>query len=412
MGKTLLHKVWDAHTVRELPSGQTQLFVGLHLVHEVTSPQAFEMLRERGLTVRFPKRTFATVDHIVPTDLVQRPFVDDLAEEMMDAIEQNAAEFEIPLFNIDDQRQGVVHVIGPELGLTQPGMTIACGDSHTSTHGAFGAVAFGIGTSQVRDVLATQCLAMDPLKVRRIEVSGALSEGVYAKDVILHIIGLLGVNGGVGYGYEYGGSVIEAMSIEERMTVCNMSIEGGARVGYVNPDQTTYDYLNGRPHAPRNFGSAVEWWESMASDADAEYDDIVQIDGREIGPTVTWGITPGQSVGVDQALPELDAFADADRSTVEEAFDYMDFAPGQRIAGTKVDVAFIGSCTNGRLSDLREAARVASRAQGRSRRPRPRGAGVAPCRCGPRWPRPRVCTRSLRRPGSSGGGRVAPCAWR
>ena len=376
MGKTLLHKVWDAHTVRELPSGQTQLFVGLHLVHEVTSPQAFEMLRERGLTVRFPKRTFATVDHIVPTDLVQRPFVDDLAEEMMDAIEQNAAEFEIPLFNIDDQRQGVVHVIGPELGLTQPGMTIACGDSHTSTHGAFGAVAFGIGTSQVRDVLATQCLAMDPLKVRRIEVSGALSEGVYAKDVILHIIGLLGVNGGVGYGYEYGGSVIEAMSIEERMTVCNMSIEGGARVGYVNPDQTTYDYLNGRPHAPRNFGSAVEWWESMASDADAEYDDLVQIDGREIGPTVTWGITPGQSVGVDQALPELDAFADADRSTVEEAFDYMDFAPGQRIAGTKVDVAFIGSCTNGRLSDLRGGP-SRSRAQGSPRRPRPRGAWVA-----------------------------------
>ena len=359
MGKTLLHKVWDAHTVRELPSGQTQLFVGLHLVHEVTSPQAFEMLRERGLTVRFPKRTFATVDHIVPTDLVQRPFVDDLAEEMMDAIEQNAAEFEIPLFNIDDQRQGVVHVIGPELGLTQPGMTIACGDSHTSTHGAFGAVAFGIGTSQVRDVLATQCLAMDPLKVRRIEVSGALSEGVYAKDVILHVIGLLGVNGGVGYGYEYGGSVIESMSIEERMTVCNMSIEGGARVGYVNPDQTTYDYLNGRPHAPRNFGAAVEWWESMASDADAEYDDLVQIDGREIGPTVTWGITPGQSVGVDQVLPDLDAFADAERATVEEAFSYMDFAPGQRIAGTKVDVAFIGSCTNGRLSDLREAARVA-----------------------------------------------------
>ena len=359
MGKTLLHKVWDAHTVRELPSGQTQLFVGLHLVHEVTSPQAFEMLRERGLTVRFPKRTFATVDHIVPTDLVQRPFVDGLAEEMMDAIEQNAAEFEIPLFNIDDQRQGVVHVIGPELGLTQPGMTIACGDSHTSTHGAFGAVAFGIGTSQVRDVLATQCLAMDPLKVRRIEVSGALSEGVYAKDVILHVIGLLGVNGGVGYGYEYGGSVIEAMSIEERMTVCNMSIEGGARVGYVNPDQTTYDYLNGRPHAPRNFGAAVEWWESMASDADAEYDDLVQIDGREIGPTVTWGITPGQSVGIDQVLPDLDAFADAERATVEEAFSYMDFAPGQRIAGTKVDVAFIGSCTNGRLSDLREAARVA-----------------------------------------------------
>ena len=363
MGKTLLHKVWDQHTVRELPSGQTQLFIGLHLVHEVTSPQAFQMLRERGLTVRFPERTFATVDHIVPTDITARPFIDDLAEEMMDAIEKNAAEFAIPLFNIDDNRQGVVHVIGPEQGLTQPGMTIACGDSHTSTHGAFGAVAFGIGTSQVRDVLATQCLAMSPLKVRRIEVGGALSEGIYAKDVILHIIGLLGVNGGVGYGYEYAGSAIESMSVEERMTVCNMSIEGGARVGYVNPDQTTYDYIKGRPHAPADFDRAVEWWQAMASDADASYDDVVKIDGADIGPTVTWGITPGQSVAIDQALPDLGAFAEAERQTVQEAFDYMDFKPGQKIEGTRVDVAFIGSCTNGRLSDLREAARVA---QGRT----------------------------------------------
>ena len=363
MGKTLLHKVWDQHTVRELPSGQTQLFIGLHLVHEVTSPQAFQMLRERGLTVRFPERTFATVDHIVPTDITARPFIDDLAEEMMDAIEKNAAEFAIPLFNIDDNRQGVVHVIGPEQGLTQPGMTIACGDSHTSTHGAFGAVAFGIGTSQVRDVLATQCLAMSPLKVRRIEVGGALSEGIYAKDVILHIIGLLGVNGGVGYGYEYAGSAIESMSVEERMTVCNMSIEGGARVGYINPDQTTYDYIKGRPHAPADFDRAVEWWQAMASDADASYDDVVKIDGADIGPTVTWGITPGQSVAIDQALPDLGAFAEAERQTVQEAFDYMDFKPGQKIEGTRVDVAFIGSCTNGRLSDLREAARVA---QGRT----------------------------------------------
>ena len=359
MGKTLLHKVWDQHTVRELPSGQTQLFIGLHLVHEVTSPQAFQMLRERGLTVRFAERTFATVDHIVPTDITARPFIDDLAEEMMDAIEKNAAEFAIPLFNIDDNRQGVVHVIGPEQGLTQPGMTIACGDSHTSTHGAFGAVAFGIGTSQVRDVLATQCLAMSPLKVRRIEVGGALSEGIYAKDVILHIIGLLGVNGGVGYGYEYAGSAIESMSVEERMTVCNMSIEGGARVGYINPDQTTYDYIKGRPHAPADFDRAVEWWQAMASDADASYDDVVKIDGADIGPTVTWGITPGQSVAIDQALPDLGAFAEAERQTVQEAFDYMDFKPGQKIEGTRVDVAFIGSCTNGRLSDLREAARVA-----------------------------------------------------
>ncbi len=359
MGKTLLHKAWEQHTVRQLPSGQTQLFIGLHLVHEVTSPQAFQMLRERGLKVRMPERTFATVDHIVPTDLTERPFIDDLAEQMMVAIEQNASEFEIPLYNIDDKRQGVVHVIGPELGLTQPGMTIACGDSHTSTHGAFGAVAFGIGTSQVRDVLATQCLAMDQLKVRRIVVNGSLSEGIYAKDVILHIIGQLGVNGGVGYGYEYAGSVIEAMSIEERMTVCNMSIEGGARVGYVNPDQTTYDYIKGRPHAPKDFDRAVEWWDSMASDVDADYDDVVEINGADIGPTMTWGITPAQSVGIDQALPELGDYTDAERVVVQEAFDYMGFKPGQKLVGTKVDVAFIGSCTNGRLSDLREAAKVA-----------------------------------------------------
>ena len=361
MAQTLLHKVWEAHTVRRLPSGQTQLFIGLHLVHEVTSPQAFQMLRERGLEVRFPERTFATVDHIVPTDRRDRPFVDDLAEEMTVAIEESAAQFRIPFFNMGDERQGIVHVIGPELGLTQPGMTIACGDSHTSTHGAFGALAFGIGTSQVRDVLASQCLAMDPLKVRRINVTGRLSEGVYAKDVILAIIGRLGVKGGVGYAYEYGGAVIDVMSMEERMTVCNMSIEGGARVGYINPDQTTFAYLEGRPHAPR--GAALEgataWWQSMSSDADAPYDDVVEMSGEEIGPTITWGITPGQSIGVDGALPELSALAAAERSGMQEALDYMGFESGQPLVGTPIDVAFIGSCTNGRLSDLREAARVA-----------------------------------------------------
>ena len=361
MAQTLLHKVWEAHTVRRLPSGQTQLFIGLHLVHEVTSPQAFSMLRERGLEVRFPERTFATVDHIVPTDRRDRPFVDDLAEEMAVAIEESAAQFRIPFFDMGDERQGIVHVIGPELGLTQPGMTIACGDSHTSTHGAFGALAFGIGTSQVRDVLASQCLAMDPLKVRRVNVEGHLSEGVYAKDLILAIIGRLGVKGGVGYAYEYGGAVIDAMSMEERMTVCNMSIEGGARVGYINPDQTTFAYLEGRPHAPRGaaLDRATAWWQSMASDADAPYDDVVEMQGEEIGPTITWGITPGQSVGVDGALPELSALAAAERPGIREALDYMGFEPGQPILGTPVDVAFIGSCTNGRLSDLREAARVA-----------------------------------------------------
>jgi 3-isopropylmalate/(R)-2-methylmalate dehydratase large subunit len=361
MGKTLLHKTWDAHTVRQLPSGQTQLFIGLHLVHEVTSPQAFQMLRERGVKVRFPERTFATVDHIVPTDVTDRPFIDSLAEEMIVAIEGNTSEFEIPLLNIDDKRQGIVHVIGPELGLTQPGMTIACGDSHTSTHGAFGAIAFGIGTSQVRDVLATQCLAMDPLKVRRINVNGALSEGVYAKDVILHIIGQLGVKGGVGYGYEFGGAVIDNMSMEERMTVCNMAIEGGARVGYVNPDQTTFDYLKGRQHAPADvdYDKAIAWWQSMASDADAVYDDVVDIEGADIGPTITWGITPGQSVSVTGSIPELGQYEGDERHSVQEALTYMGFSEGQPIVGTPVDVTFIGSCTNGRLSDLREAAKVA-----------------------------------------------------
>jgi 3-isopropylmalate/(R)-2-methylmalate dehydratase large subunit len=248
---TLFDKVWDLHTVGTLPSGQTQLFIGLHLIHEVTSPQAFAMLRERQLKVMFPQRTVATVDHIVPTENQARPFLDTLAEEMMQALEQNCQENGITLHNIGSGNQGIVHVIAPEQGLTQPGMTIACGDSHTSTHGAFGAIAFGIGTSQVRDVLASQTLALAKLKVRRIEVNGDLSPGVYAKDVVLHIIRTLGVKGGVGYAYEFAGSAIDAMSMEERMTLCNMSIEGGARCGYVNPDAITYDYLRGRDFAPQ-----------------------------------------------------------------------------------------------------------------------------------------------------------------
>ena len=278
MSKTLLQKVWDAHTVRQLPTGQTQLFIGLHLVHEVTSPQAFDMLRARGWRVAFPDRTFATVDHIVPTTNRQRPFLDTMAEQMIAALERNCAEHGIPLYNLGSEDQGIVHVIGPELGLTQPGMTIACGDSHTSTHGAFGSVAFGIGTSQVRDVLASQCLAMEPLKVRRITVTGRLAPGVYAKDVILTIIQRLGVKGGAGYAYEYAGEAIERMSMDERMTICNMSIEGAARVGYVNPDRTTIEYLRDRPFAPRGdaFDEAVRWWSSIASDPDARYDDDVE----------------------------------------------------------------------------------------------------------------------------------------
>ena len=361
MSKNLFEKVWDLHEVRRLPSGQSQLFIGLHLIHEVTSPQAFEMLRERSLKVLHPERTFATVDHIIPTDGGGRPFADGLAEEMMAALEENAREFGVPLFGMDDPRQGIVHVIGPELGLTQPGMTIACGDSHTSTHGAFGSIAFGIGTSQVRDVLASQCLAMARPRVRRIEVNGRLGEGVYAKDVILHIIGELGVKGGTGFAYEYGGEVFDAMSMEERMTVCNMSIEGGARCGYVNPDRTTFDYVRGRPYAPPEsaFDRASEWWRSLASPTGASYDDRVEIDGGAIAPTVTWGITPGQSASVNGAIPRLASFPESERASVREALEFMEFEEGAGIAGTAIDVAFIGSCTNSRVSDLREAAKVA-----------------------------------------------------
>ena len=361
MGKNLLQKVWDQHTVRELPTSQTQLFIGLHLIHEVTSPQAFEELRVRQLGVRFPERTFATVDHIVPTHSQERPFVDTLAEEMMVAIETNCREFGVELFGLDDDRQGIVHVVGPEQGLTQPGTTIACGDSHTSTHGAFGAIAFGIGTSQVRDVLASQCLAIDPLKVRRIEVTGSLAGGVYAKDVILAIIRRLGVKGGTGYAYEYAGEAIAAMSMEERMSVCNMSIEGGARVGYVNPDETTYEYIRGRPFAPADseWDEAVKHWSSFASDEDAQFDDEITVDGSSLGPNVTWGINPGQSVQVDGQLPSIDDLPREDQESAREALEFMDFEQGAAIAGTGIDVAFIGSCTNGRISDLREAARVA-----------------------------------------------------
>lgn len=358
---TLFDKVWDLHTVGVLPSGQTQLFIGLHLIHEVTSPQAFAMLRDRNLKVLFPERTVATVDHIVPTDNQARPFADSLAEEMMRSLENNVKEHGIRFYNIGSGSQGIVHVIAPEQGLTQPGMTIACGDSHTSTHGAFGAIAFGIGTSQVRDVLASQTLSLSKLKVRKIEVNGQLKPGVYAKDVILHIIRTLGVKGGGGYAYEYAGDTFASMNMEERMTVCNMSIEGGARCGYVNPDQVTYDYLKGKDFAPKDgdWDKAVAWWDSLRSDADAEYDDVVSFNAKDISPTVTWGITPGQGIGIDQTIPSPDQLAEDDRFVAKEAYEYMDLAPGQAIRGTKIDVCFIGSCTNGRISDLREAAKVA-----------------------------------------------------
>jgi 3-isopropylmalate/(R)-2-methylmalate dehydratase large subunit len=357
---TLYDHVWDRHKVRDLPTGQTQLFIGLHLIHEVTSPQAFGMLRERDLEVAFPDRTYATADHIIPTDNLTRPFDDGQTEVMMSELEKNTDNYDITFFDPDSGHQGIVHVIGPELGLTTPGMTIACGDSHTSTHGAFGSIGFGIGTSQIRDVLATQCIAMDKQKVRRIEVNGTLGKGVYAKDIILKIIAELGVEGGIGYVYEYAGSAIESLDMEGRMSICNMSIEGGARAGYVNPDETTLEYLKGRRYAPtgRAWEKAVDYWRSVRSDTDAEYDDIIRFDGTTLEPMVTWGINPGHAIMISERIPTLEGLTGDEREEVQQALDHMDLEPGQSMEGVNVDVAFLGSCTNSRISDLREAARI------------------------------------------------------
>ncbi|WP_438479547.1 3-isopropylmalate dehydratase large subunit [Oleiharenicola lentus] len=360
MAKSLFEKVWADHTVKKLANGQTQLLIGTHLIHEVTSPQAFGMLRDLKLPVLMPHRTFATVDHIIPTNELAEPYADSLAQAMMDEIRKNCAEFGITFFDRASGKQGVVHIVGPEQGITQPGTTIACGDSHTSTHGAFGAIAFGIGTSQVRDVLATQTMALGALKVRRIEVNGKLRAGVYAKDVILHIIRLTGVNGGTGYAYEYAGSVFDGFTMEERMTVCNMSIEGGARVGYVNPDETTFAYLKGRPYSPKgaDWDAAVTRWKSYASDAGCHYDDVMKIDAADIAPTVTWGINPGQGISITENIPDPTTAKSADeKAGIIEALEYMKLPAGAPIKGTKINVAFLGSCTNGRLSDFREVAK-------------------------------------------------------
>jgi 3-isopropylmalate/(R)-2-methylmalate dehydratase large subunit len=360
VAKNLYQKVWDDHVVGELDSGQRQLFIALHLIHEVTSPQAFGMLKDKGLTVRYPSRTFATVDHIIPTDNQSRPLQDDMAEKMIQVLSDATAEYGIEFFAPESGNQGIVHVVGPELGLTQPGMTICCGDSHTSTHGAFGCIALGIGTSQVRDVLASQTLAMDPLKVRRISVEGKLGLGVTAKDVVLHIIRTLGVNGGVGYAYEYAGSTIAAMTMEERMTVCNMSIEGGARCGYINPDATTFEYLRGRERVPAGaeFDVAVEKWQAYASDVDATFDDEVVLQASDIAPTVTWGITPGQAISIDESTPDPEQAEGLAKNLVTDALEYMQLAANTPIKGVAIDVAFIGSCTNGRLSDFEAVAKL------------------------------------------------------
>ena len=358
---TLYDKVWDAHVVAELPTGQHQLFIGLHLTHEVTTPQAYDMMRERGMDVAFLDRTIATVDHISPTDDMTRPYKDPQAEAMLRALEDNTKRHNVRFLDFDSGKQGIVHVIGPELGLVHPGMTVACGDSHTATHGAFGTLAFGIGTSQVRDVLASQCLSLDRLGVRRVNVNGKLGPGVEAKDVTLYIIRHLGVKGGIGYAYEYAGDVISNLSMEGRMTVCNMAIEGGARVGYINPDQKTFDYLKGLEYSPgeEQWDSAVAYWKSVASGADAQYDDDVTFHGEDIGPMVTWGTHPGMSVSVDESLPTLEEYDEADRPTVERAYEHMGFKAGQMMSEANVDVVFIGSCTNSRISDLRSAAAIA-----------------------------------------------------
>jgi 3-isopropylmalate/(R)-2-methylmalate dehydratase large subunit len=360
MGKTLFAKVWESHAVATLPNGQTQLLIDTHLIHEVTSPQAFGMLRDLNLKVAYPQRTFATVDHIVPTDVQTEPFADPLAAEMIKELRKNAVDFGITYFDLSSGKQGIVHVVGPEQGITQPGTTIACGDSHTATHGAFGAIAFGIGTTQVRDVLATQTMALSKMKVRRINVDGKLRPGVYAKDVILHIIRLLGANGGIGHAYEYGGSVLDGFSMEERMTVCNMSIEGGARCGYVNPDEKTFEYLKGRPYSPKGeaWDKAVAEWRAIASDKDAVYDDVVNIKAEDVPPTVTWGVSPDQGIAVNENVPTVESGStDAQKASIKEALDYMKLPGGKPIKGTKIDVAFVGSCTNGRLSDFREVAK-------------------------------------------------------
>ena len=359
--RTLYDKVWENHRVTTLPNGQDQLFVGLHLIHEVTSPQAFGMLRERDIEVARPDLTHATVDHIVPTDDQSRPLTSDAAEEMMAELEANVRDAGIQFDDPTTGDQGIVHVIGPEQGLTQPGTTIVCGDSHTSTHGAFGALAFGIGTSQIRDVLATQTVAMEKKKVRKIEVTGELGDGVTAKDVILTIIRRLGTDGGVGHVYEYAGEAVESLGMEGRMSICNMSIEGGARAGYVNPDETTYEWLAGTDafaDDPGRFEELKPYWESVRSDDDAEYDDVVTIDGSGIEPVVTWGTTPGQGVGITEPIPAPETLPEDERDTARRAQAHMGVEPGETMAGYDVDVAFLGSCTNARLPDLRSAAGI------------------------------------------------------
>ena len=358
--RTMFEKIWDAHVVRAEEGRQTILYIDRHLVHEVTSPQAFEGLRVAGRTVRRPELTTATVDHNVPTTDRSLPILDPIAKQQIDTLRENCRQFDVQLYDIDDSQQGIVHIIGPELGLTQPGTTIVCGDSHTSTHGAFGALAFGIGTSEVEHVLATQTLLQYKPKTMELRIDGALGPGVTAKDLVLYLIGRLTTAGGAGFCIEYTGEAIRALSMEQRMTVCNMTIEAGARAGMIAPDETTYDYLRGRPMVPKDFDAAVAQWNQLPTDEGAAYDESTEFDGADIAPQVTWGTNPGQVTSVNESVPDPDSYEDAtDRKTVAAALRYMDLTPGTPLKDIEIDRAFIGSCTNGRIEDLRAAAKVA-----------------------------------------------------
>lgn len=361
-GKTLFEKVWDAHVVSQDEGAPAVLYIDAHLIHEVTSPQAFSMLRERGLPVRRPERTFATMDHAIPTrsgvDIALWP--SDAATQVT-TLRQNCEDFGITLWDIEGDVQGIVHVVGPEMGVTQPGMTIVCGDSHTSTHGAFGALAFGIGTSEVGHVLATQCLLQMKPKTFAINVEGELGLGVTAKDIILAIIAKNGAGGGAGYVFEYRGSAIRNLSMANRMTVCNMSIEGGARAGMIAPDETAFDYIKGRPYAPKDadWEKAVAYWKTLVTDEDATFDRELHLDANELEPMVTYGTNPGHGIGITGKIPLTEELDDpAERRSLLSAMEYMGLTPGQKMEGQHVDIVFIGSCTNSRIEDLREAAKV------------------------------------------------------
>lgn len=361
MGRTLAQKVWDDHVVRRAEGEPDLLYIDLHLTHEVTSPQAFDGLRSACRPVRRTDLTLATEDHNVPTIDIDRPIADPVSRAQIDALRANAAEFDIPIFPLGSVEQGIVHVVGPQLGLTQPGMTIVCGDSHTSTHGAFGALAFGIGTSEVEHVLATQTLPLKPFKTMAVTVEGDLPPDVTAKDIILAVIAKIGTGGGQGHVIEYRGDAIRSLSMEGRMTLCNMSIEAGARAGMIAPDETTFDYVQGRPHAPSGaeWDEAVEYWRSLATDDDAVFDTEVVIDASTLSPFVTWGTNPGQGLPLSASVPAPeDARDETERIAIERALEYMDLTPGTPLKDITVDTVFVGSCTNGRLEDLRAVAGI------------------------------------------------------